>query len=354
MHKRYSFQKVAAVTAVCYISAVLLQVFSLFLIQSKELNEKNWFSLQLIGKTLLSYLFMTGYFYFFVNRFYFFILNRKKFWIAYLPASTLAFIAYFVYQGFSILFLKDQKMSEELTTRLLVFSVCISSLLMTGLALLIAYLTSLRDDQKQRRILERQKMELEVQHSLANLNFLKAQINPHFLHNTLNFFYAKALPVSAELSEGILCLADIMRYALNETGANGKTLLDDEIAHLSNLIKINQFRFNNQLNVHFEVTGNTTGSQIVPFVLITLAENAFKHGDLKNEAYPITIRVVVEEGSLYFFCHNKKRPGSKDKTTGIGLQNILKRLEIMYGNTYSYAVKDEPDFYTVELKINSL
>lgn len=354
MHKRYSLQRVAAVTAICYIGVVLLQLLTIFLLQSKELTLSNWHSVATLVRSILSYLFMTGYFFVFVNWFHFLIIRRKPFWKSYLPAGMAAFIIYSAYQIITVLYNPDKKLPPEVTSRVLMFSVSVTSLLMTGLPLLIAYLTSLRDDQKQRRVLERQKMELEIENSLANFNFLKAQINPHFLHNTLNFFYARALPVSAELSEGILCLAEIMRYALNETGPDGKALLDDEIAHLSNLIKINQFRFNNQLNVDFEVTGDTSGVQIVPFVLITLAENAFKHGDLKSATYPITIRIKVENKGLYFFCSNKKRPGSKDKTTGIGLQNIRKRLDIMYGNNFTYLVKDDPDFYTAELKIDSL
>jgi two-component system LytT family sensor kinase len=225
---------------------------------------------------------------------------------------------------------------------------------MTGIGLFIAYLTSLRDEQKKNKILEKQKMELEIENSQANFNFLKAQINPHFLHNTLNFFYAKALPLSAELSEGILCLSDIMRYALNEGGKDEKALLKDEIEHLENVIRINQFRFSNNLNVQFEVSGVTAGAMIVPFVLITLVENAFKHGDLKNRENPIVIRVTVQDKRLHFYCRNKKNPGFKDISTGIGLQNILKRLDIMYGDDYSYKVQEDADFYSTELIINKL
>ena len=152
---------------------------------------------------------------------------------------------------------------------------------------LFAYITYVRESLKQRRILEAQKLQLETQISQANFNFLKAQINPHFLHNTLNFLYAKSLPYSAELSEGILTLSDIMRYAL-EPGKSKrwKAPLKDEIEHVNNVIKINQLRYSNQLKVNFEVSGEVDGAMIIPFVLITLVENAFKHGDLKNQESP--------------------------------------------------------------------
>ena len=198
-------------------------------------------------------------------------------------------------------------------------------------------------------------MQLEIEKSQANFNFLKAQINPHFLHNTLNFLYAKSLPYSNELSEGILTLSDIMRYALSEGNAkDGKALLKDEIEHVNNVIKINQLRFNHNLNVSFEVIGILNGATIIPFVLITLVENAFKHGDLKNLNNPIEIKLKVDDHQIYFFCRNKKKTGPKDISTGIGLDNIKKRLDLAYGKEYELNIKNESELYTTELFINRI
>jgi LytS/YehU family sensor histidine kinase len=184
---------------------------------------------------------------------------------------------------------------------------------------LFAYITYLWESQKQRRILEAQKLQLEAQISQANFNFLKAQINPHFLHNTLNFLYAKSLPYSAELSEGILTLSDIMRYALSKGNQkDGKAALKDEIEHVNNVIKISQLRFSNSLKVNFEVSGDVEGKLIIPFVLITLVENAFMHGELKSQEYPLDIKLQVNGNSLYFYCRNKKRIGPKQPSTGTG------------------------------------
>ncbi|MEO7983614.1 MAG: histidine kinase [Bacteroidota bacterium] len=223
------------------------------------------------------------------------------------------------------------------------------------ISFLFAYGTYLWESQKQRRILEAQKLQLESQISQANFNFLKAQINPHFLHNTLNFLYAKSLPYSEELSEGILTLSDIMRYALSKGNQrDGKAPLRDEIEHVNNVIKISQLRYSNQLKVNFEVSGGVNEAQIIPFVLITLVENAFMHGDLKNTDYPITIKLEIKDNTLYFYCRNKKRTGPKQLSTGLGLDNIKKRLELAYGDNYKFAVKDESEFYTTELTINQL
>jgi LytS/YehU family sensor histidine kinase len=220
---------------------------------------------------------------------------------------------------------------------------------------LFAYVTVLRESLKQKRVLEAQKLQLEMQISQANFNFLKAQINPHFLHNTLNFLYAKSLPYSEELSEGILTLSDIMRYALTKGNQrDGKAPLKDEIEHVHNVIKISQLRYSNQLKVNFEVSGDVNGAMIIPFVLITLVENAFMHGDLKSQDHPIDIKLNVKGNKLYFYCRNKKRSGPKQLSTGIGLDNIKKRLDLAYGDKYKYIVKDEADFYSTELTIEQL
>jgi LytS/YehU family sensor histidine kinase len=298
----------------------------------------------------------TVFFFFFSANYYFNLIAQKKNFIAFLKVSIFAVIVSFAYNLLSYYVFPAKKMEKEYTTTgLLLFAITLNALFYIGLSLLAAYLTSLRDGQKQRKILEAQKMQLEVEKSQANFNFLKAQINPHFLHNTLNFLYAKSLPYSAELSEGILTLSDIMRYALSEGNAkDGKAPLKDEIEHVRNVIKINQLRFSNNLNVNFEVNGVINGAMIIPFVLITLAENAFKHGDLKKQEYPIDMKLNVEGNKLYFYCRNKKKTGPKELSTGIGLENIRNRLDLAYGKNYSLNIKDEPEFYTTELTITQL
>lgn len=220
---------------------------------------------------------------------------------------------------------------------------------------LFAYVTNIREALVQRRVLQAQKLQLEIENVQANFNFLKAQINPHFLHNTLNFLYAKSLPHAPELSEGILTLSDIMRYALQAGDKqDGLAMLSDEIEHVHNVIKINQLRYDNRLQVRFEVKGNTERVRIVPFVLITLIENAFKHGDLKNPLHPLDIYLEVGGNRLVFTCRNRKKAGPKASSTGIGLDNIKKRLDLSYGDCYQLDVKEDDADYAVELIISDL
>ena len=103
-----------------------------------------------------------------------------------------------------------------------------------------------------------------------------------------------------------------MRYALSEGNAkDGRAPLKDEIEHVRNVIKINQLRFSNNLNVKFNVEGVVNGATIVPFVLITLVENAFKHGDLKSTDSPIEINLLIQDHHMNFQCRNKKKSGPK-------------------------------------------
>jgi two-component system, LytTR family, sensor kinase len=358
-NERYPFWKVFWV--VLTVNAVLLLFSTAVILGSsllgKDYDWNKYLSLPELLKQVVSMLITVVFFYYSLNHFNYLLVNRKK-TIYYLRACVIcifAIIAYHIVLYSTIEIKVEGKLKHNLNGGLLIFTFAISGIFTTGISLLIAYLNSLRDEKKQRKILEAQKMQLEVEKSQANLNFLKAQINPHFLHNTLNFLYAKSLPLSAELSEGILTLSDIMRYALNdENTKDGKALLKDEIEHVKNVIKINQLRFSNKLNVEFDVNGVISGVTIIPFVLITIVENAFKHGDLKSPENPIKISVCVEGHKLYFYCNNKKKTGPKELSTGLGLDNIKKRLDLAYGNDYALSIKDELNFYTTELTINNL
>lgn len=325
----------------------------------------NWdkiFSWYNVVNQVGSIFFFVLFYYITLNMFYRLFAGKHK-PVQFVKPLVIGFVLLAAYNALSFYFLKltkfqlsvsDSRIENELTTGVLVFSFVLSSIFISASSLLVAYLTYLRDEKKQRKILEEQKMQLEVEKSQANLNFLKAQINPHFLHNTLNFLYARSLPYSAELSEGILTLSDIMRYALGPAAQDGKVMLKDEIEHVRNVIKINQLRFSNNLNVKFDVNGVVNGATIVPFILITIVENAFKHGDLKSTEHPIDIRLDMTNHRLNFFCRNRKKTGPKEISTGIGLDNIRKQLDLTYGRNYSLIIKDEAEFYTTDLTLTDV
>lgn len=204
--------------------------------------------------------------------------------------------------------------------------------------------------------LEQSNMRIEQRRLRTEYAFLRAQINPHFLHNTLSLFYSKSIEGSTdELSEGILTLSEIMRYSLQKKESSfGKVPLQDEIDHIHNIIKINELRFGSALHVNFEIEGSISGSlQIPPLILITLVENAFKHGEYDNPDHPILIKLQISEESdeMVFSVFNKKKRGPKELSNGIGIENTLQRLEMAYGDKYSLVTDDGLEFYTTTLRI---
>lgn len=186
--------------------------------------------------------------------------------------------------------------------------------------------------------------------------FLRAQINPHFMQNSLNFLYSKAIAYpESKLPEAILLLSEIMRYSLEAT-PDGQHIvpLQKEIQHLKNFIKMNELRFDNNLHIRFMQNGEFEGIYILPLVLLTLMENAFKHGDLTDPAHPLELQLDVNpEKEICFWIKNKKGTGFKDSSHNIGIGNTRLRLETAYGTGFSLNIEETNDSYCAELKIKT-
>lgn len=204
--------------------------------------------------------------------------------------------------------------------------------------------------------LKEEKLQTAQRRLQSDYAFLRAQINPHFLHNTLSYFYSRSLNGhSEELSEAILTLSDVMRYALEERGASiDKVALAEEVEHIQNIIKLNRMRFSSTLQLDFEIKGNVRGIYIIPLILITLVENTFKHGELTDPQHPISILLEISKdgNELRFVTHNKKKRGPVEQSTSIGMENTRKRLDMVYGENYKLDVKRSDDFYQATLCIN--
>lgn len=216
---------------------------------------------------------------------------------------------------------------------------------------------SVRYEKRLREIaVERQKetehqQQLEKQALTAQIQALKAQINPHFLFNSLNFLYSKAINYSDELGKAMMLLAEIMQYAMKESNNEDKVPLENEIKHLKNFIDFNQLRFSNRLFIDFVVEGNPRFRRILPLLLITFVENAFKYGELMDEKNPLKIFLKIEENQLYFNVLNKKLQGPKELSTGFGLDNIRQRLQLIYPQKHSLEIINSELFYQIELKV---
>jgi two-component system LytT family sensor kinase len=195
--------------------------------------------------------------------------------------------------------------------------------------------------------LENEKIKLEY-------DFLKAQINPHFLHNCLNFLYSETFEKNPNVSEAILMLSDIMRYSLKDySDTNGLANLSEEIEHIENVININQLRFVDSLHIDIKIEGEPEGKLVVPMVLMTLVENVFKHGDLHDKNHPALIHCKIDSSRemLYFSTYNKKKMGTKEPSTGIGLNNIKQRLQSLYQDNFSITTIEDESNYKKEINI---
>lgn len=186
----------------------------------------------------------------------------------------------------------------------------------------------------------------------AEKKFLQSQINPHFLYNTLNYFYSKSITVSPELADSILLLSDIMRYSLDlKENENGLVLLQKEVEHIKNMIKINQYRFSNRLQIRFLISGKLNAVCIAPLILITFVENTFKHAELTDPQHPVVLKLDVsqQDQHISFSVHNKIKKGPREHGTGIGISNVTGRLNFIYGDKYTLQISDKPDFYNASL-----
>jgi two-component system LytT family sensor kinase len=197
---------------------------------------------------------------------------------------------------------------------------------------------------------ERIQRDLENQRLSAELAFLKSQINPHFLFNSLNSIYSLAYQKSDTTPEAILKLSEIMRYMLYESNDN-KVDLAKELQYLQNYIDLQKIRFGNKAFVDFKITGEVGDQKIVPLLLIAFIENAFKHGVANDPSSPILLLINLDGTHLHFYMENKKHMLNRDNEGGIGLNNVKRRLDLLYPGKYSLTIQDEPNIYTSELSI---
>jgi two-component system sensor histidine kinase AlgZ len=188
----------------------------------------------------------------------------------------------------------------------------------------------------------------------AELNFLKAQINPHFLFNTLNNLYYLAYSKSENTTEVIAKLSQMMRYMIYETN-HPKVLLSKEIEYMQNYISLERLRLNDQIPIRFEVSGNTENVWITPLIFITFLENAFKHGvNNSNPKAWVKIAICLHDHECIYTVENSRSAEQKDgnEKSGIGLSNVKRRLELSYPGKYTLVTEDTREKYAVKLNLS--
>ncbi len=200
---------------------------------------------------------------------------------------------------------------------------------------------------------ERRNKQIENEKLQAELSFLKSQINPHFLFNTLNNIYSLAESKSDLTPVAVMKLSNIMRYMLTEARQDFVPL-DKEMQFLNDYIELQKIRTTDKTSVGLTVVGDIQGKRISPLILLPFTENAFKYGVSTKELSPINILVESENGHIHFrICNNKYKGRGTILNTGIGINNTRRRLELLYPGKYNLDIKDEPNTYTINLNIES-
>lgn len=186
---------------------------------------------------------------------------------------------------------------------------------------------------------ERESDQLREEKAQAELAFLKLQINPHFLYNTLNYLYSLAYPVSSQLADAIIKLSGLMRHMITEDAGN-LVPLNQEIDYLENYIELYRMRFEDRFFVNFEIKGDFSDTKVASLILIAFVENAFKHGVTDDASKPIKIYLEVSTNLLRFSVTNSINRNYKDEASGIGLANVKRRLALIYPGRHELLVQN--------------
>jgi LytS/YehU family sensor histidine kinase len=196
---------------------------------------------------------------------------------------------------------------------------------------------------------ERQRQELVVENQKTELAFLRSQINPHFLFNTLNNVYSLFFQGSDKALKVIERLTVMLRYGLYEKAE--KVPLQRELEHLLNFIELEKLRLDFTPEISLDLPEANRDVLVPPLLLITFVENAFKHGDLRQ---PIGIQLRTDGKVLTYSVTNFYRDKQKDKVGGIGLENLRKRLELLYAGNQEITLAQGERTYSAYLKIHKL
>jgi LytS/YehU family sensor histidine kinase len=203
-------------------------------------------------------------------------------------------------------------------------------------------------------LIQQHSLNLEKEKLEAELKFLKSQIHPHFLFNTLNNLYALTLKKSDKAPEMVIQLSNLLEYTLY-SGKETEVGLNEELKQIRGYIDLEKLRFGDRLKITTDIEGNVDRLMIAPLLLLPFVENSFKHGastDLKTPF--IDINVIVKDNLLRFSIRNSKGNESEKSEgykEGIGLKNVKRRLELLYPRKHSLEIVEEHDTFSVGLTV---
>ena len=240
--------------------------------------------------------------------------------------------------------IKDQ----ELFGANYIIAVFIGELYVVGLTTAIKLIIDWVRTQRRARELERRNHETE-------LSYLRSQVQPHFFFNTLNNLYSLTLDKSDKAPETVLKLSDLMSYVIYK-GKNNRVELAEEIVHIKNYIDLEQLRYGDKTIAKFNISGEVANKTLPPLILMPFVENSFKHGArYKSGESPILINLTVDDLTLHFETVNAKAKSNNIKNgkdlSGIGIQNTMRRLELLYDKNFNLNIIEAQETYKISLKL---
>jgi len=280
---------------------------------------------------------------------------NKKYWLIFIIISGVLAYSLAALARLSVIYIAepwmgidgiDESLWEVLTDPIYLIRVYLATAYLP--AVLFFLIKTTKDSSAQRNKL----ISLEKEKQTAELNFLKAQINPHFLFNTLNNIYALAKNKSEETPEMILKLSEILDYTIYECKSD-RVPLNKEWDLIENYVDLQALRHDNQLTILLNQQINDEKMLIAPLILISLVENAFKHGlKGKRGGSVINISMTEKNREIIFKIYNTRSDADSNKNGGVGLENIKRQLELQYPNQYTMYVKEDDHSYQVTLSID--
>ena len=305
---------------------------------------ENWLDGLVDSVILLSLHALVSYFnlYYLVPRYLF-----TKSYLSYLSTLILSIISIcFPLAIVAHLVISNKDLQSLVWSSAFLFFLSLSILFSVVMTMVLKFIKQWYKDQKSQK--ELQQIQLQTE-----LKFLKAQINPHFLFNSLNNLYALTLKKSDLAPTVVLRLSDILRYVLYESNQGHVSILK-EIKHILDYVEIEKLRLGNAVKIEVNIDENIKDQNIEPMLLLTLVENAFKHSESVMAADRfVKIQIAALEHGFRFLIENSFDPSKKSKEMGgIGLQNIKKRLSLTYPGKHELNSNISENVYQVDLIIN--
>jgi len=309
-----------------------------------------WISSLLLPLTMAASYFAV---YFLIPRFLF---ERKYLKFALYSFYTLIFIAYFIVLIIygCLIFLLDFNISIMPPMSKNFFFILILVNLVVGLVGFVTVLNHNFKTEHRNRELQSKILETQLQVKEQELHYLKMQIHPHFLFNTLNTIYGFALKQSQHTPEVILKLSNLLDYILYRVD-KPKVALNEEVMHIREYMELEKIRFKDSLRVDMEVGEVDEQIQMAPMLLLPFVENAFKHGSIIDGFLQVRMKLEAEGERMDFRIRNTcLEEEAEERGGGIGLENIRKRLELHYAGNYTLQSNQEGNWYTAHLIIEKL